>query len=328
MTAKTRKLIKIVSIVLASVVVVTGSAIGFVEIGKHRLREKLSFTDDNLTDGQAYGDSAEVFHNGQGYVYNDNLINILCIGVDKPDKNDENSRQADALYLLSLDTEKKVLNILAISRNTLADIDVYDMNHEFLDTDNAQICVSYAYGKDDKDSSLLTCKAVLRFLYDVPINSYYTIYMDGVTKVVDSVGGVKVTLNDDLTACDASWQKGKQITLNSSNVLTYLQYREESNEPRMQRHIGFIKSFVGSAKKAFKKDLSLPVDLYKKISKNSVTDIDISEITYLITEITKAKVDFHSISGKTGTDGIHETFIADDTALYETVLNLFYIKTN
>ncbi len=328
MTVKTRKIVKIVSIALAAVLTVTGSVFGFVEIGKRRLRESLSFTDNNLTSSQAYGDNAEVFHKGQGYVYNDNLINILCIGVDKQDKNEKRSRQADALYLLSLDTQKNQLNILAISRNTLADIDIYDVNNEFLDTDNAQICLSYAYGKDDKNSSLLTCKAVSKFLYDVPINSYYTIYMDGVTKVVDSVGGVKVTLAEDLSACDKNWQKGKQITLKSGNVLKYLQYREESNEPRMQRHIGFIKEFVNSAKATLKKDISLPVDLYKKISKNSVTDIDVSEITYLITEISKAKVDFHSVKGKTGSDGIHETFIADDEALFETVLNLFYIKTN
>jgi len=328
MTAKTRKVINIVSIVLAAVLAVTGSVFGFVEIGKHRLREQLSFTDDTISSDQAYGDSAEVFHNGQGYVYNDNLINILCIGVDKQEKSDKNYRQADALYLLSLDTQKNELNILAISRNTLADIDVYDVNNEFLDTDNAQICLSYVYGKDDKDSSLLTCKAVSRFLYDTPINSYYTIFMDGITTVVDSVGGVKLTLAEDLTECDKSWKKGKEITLKSSNVLNYLRYRQESNEPRMQRHIGFIKSFVNSAKTALKKDLSLPVDLYKKISKNSATDIDVTEITYLITEITKAKVNFHTVLGKTGFDGIHETFIANDKALYEQVLNLFYIKTN
>ncbi len=328
MTAKTRKIIKIVSIVLAVILLLAGSVFAFIKIGEARLREQLSFTDDTLLSEDAYGDTAEVFYNGQGYVYNDNLINILCIGVDKQEKTDKRYRQADALYLLSLDTETKKLNILSISRNTLTDIDVYDINNEFLDTDNAQICLSYVYGKDDEHSSMLTSKAVSRLLYDLPINSYYTIFMDGISKAVDSVAGVEVTVPEDMTAVDKNWSKGKTVVLHGSDVLRFLQYREDSNEPRLQRHIDFIKSFIVSAKETLKKDASLPLDLYNDLAENSVTDIDASQVAYLIPIMANADVGFHSIKGESGFDGMYETFIADDTALYETVLNLFYIKTN
>ncbi len=328
MTARTRKVVKITSIVLAVVLVLTGAVFACLKIGEARLREELSFVDNELSSDEAYGDAADVYHNGQGYVYNENLINILCLGVDKEKKTDKNYRQADAIYLLSFDTKTKKLNILAISRNTLADIDIYDMNNEFLDTDRAQICLSYVYGKDDEHSSLLTSKAVSRLLYDLPINSYYTVFMNGITQIVDGVGGVKVTLTEDMTDSNASWSKGNTVVLRSSNVLQYLRYRKESNEPRVERHIDFIKSFISSAKSALAKDLSLPINLYKKVAKNSVTDIDASQVAYLITEMSKANVSFHSLKGETGFDGSYETFIADEVALYETVLNLFYIKTN
>ncbi len=329
MIAKILKVLKNKYVIIAFCViaVLLASAVVVIEVGEARLRQELSFEDD-FSSEEAYGDSAEVFHNGQGYVYNENLINILCIGVDKNEISDKRYRQADALYLLSLDTESKKLNILAISRNTLADIDIYDIDNEFLDTDNAQICLSYVYGKDDKHSSMLTSKAVSKFLYDLPINSYYTIFMDGVATVVDSVGGVKIELPIDMSFYDKTWKKGNEITLNGSNVLRYLQYREESNEPRMNRHIGFIKAFISSAKHKFKKDLSLPVDIYKKVAENSVTDIDITQVSYLATEVSDMTINFHSLEGKTGSDGIHETFIADEKSLYETVLKLFYIKTN
>lgn len=328
MTAKTRKAVKVISIILAVILAISGGVFGFVKIGEIRLREQLSLMDDQLSSEDAYGDSGEIYHNGQGYVYNENLINILCVGVDKENKADKNYRQADALYLMSLDTETNNLNILAISRNTLADIDIYDMNNEFLDTDRAQICLSFVYGKDDEHSSMLTSKAVSKLLYDLPINSYYTIFMNGIPQIVDGVGGVKVIVPEDMTDSNAAWSKGNTVVLKGSKVLQYLRYRKESNEPRMDRHIGFIKSFMSSAKSAFAKDLSLPANLYKKVAKNSVTNIDISQVAYLATEISQANVTLHSLKGQVGFDGSYETFEADEEALYETVLNLFYIKTN
>ncbi len=328
MTAKTRKLIIIISVILAIILVFVGAVAVFLKIGEVKLREQLSFTDSSVNSEEAYGDKAEVYHNGQGYVYNENLINILCIGVDKQQKADKRYRQADALYLLSLDTESQKLNILAISRNTLADIDIYDINNEFLDTDRAQICLSYVYGKDDKHSSKLTAKAVSRLLYDLPINSYYTVFMDGIAKIVDSVGGVRVTVPHDMTAVNENWKKGREVVLRSDEVIRYLQYREESNEPRVSRQMGFINSFISSAKTAFAKNFSLPLDMYKRLSKNSVTDIDASQAVYFATEMSKAEVSIHSVQGKSGFDGMYETFEADEASLYETVLNLFYIKTN
>lgn len=328
MTAKTRRIVKVISIILAIILVLGGGVFAFLEIGGIRLREQLSFSGADMESDNAYGDNGEIVYKDQGYVYNENLINILCIGVDKPQINDKRYRQADALYLLSLDTKTKKLNILAISRNILTDIDIYDINNEFLDTDNAQICLSYVYGKDDEHSSLLTSKAVSNLLYDLPINSYYTIFMDGITKVVDSVGGVKVTLPEDMSFYDKSWTKGNEVTLRSWNVIRFLQYRKDSNETRMQRQVVFIKAFLQAAKEKLKKDLSLPIDLYKKIAKNSVTDIDAAQAGYLITEMSKASVEYHSIKGKSGFDGLYETFEVDDEALYEMVLKLFYNKTN
>ncbi len=328
MTVKTRKIIVVISLVLAVILVFVGSVFAFLKIGEAKLRESLSFTDDSLSDDDAYGDSAEVFYNGQGYIYNDNLINILCIGVDKDNISEKSDRQADALYLLSLDTESDKLNILAISRNTLADIDVYDMNDEFLSTDKAQICLSYVYGKDDEHSSYLTSKAVSRLLYDIPINSYYTIFMESVAKLVDAVGGVEIVIHEDMTAVSKEWEKGKTITLNGNDALRFVQYREETNTPRFERQKMFIKSFFGTAKSAIIKDLSLPIDMYKKLSKSSVTNIKASSVTYLASQIGKSQLKLHNIDGEVGFDGKYETFTADEESLYETVLNLFYIKTN
>lgn len=324
---KHKKLVIVLSIILSVALIITAAVAIFVKIGEVKLREELIFNDDGLTEEDAYQDVDEIFYNGDTYVYNDDLINILCVGVDKSNNTDRRDRQADALYLLSLDTNKKLLNILAISRNTLADIDVYDMDNEFLDTEKAQICLSYVYGKDDKQSTLFTCKAVSRFLYDIPINAYYTVFMDAVDEIVDAVDGVELVIPDDMTSVNPKWKKGKKVTLSGGNALKFVQYRGETHAPRLERQKLFISSFIKQAKIAFKNDISVPVSLYKSIAKNSVTDIELSEVSYLATQMANATVKMHSIEGETGFDDMYETFLADETALYQSVLNSFYIKT-
>ena len=326
--SKRKKLIIVLSIILALALLVTSTVIAFVKIGEAKLREELTFENNGLTEDDAYQDADEVFYGGNSYVYNEDLINILCVGVDKANSKVHNDRQADALYLVSLDTNKKLLNVLAISRNTLADIDIYDADNEFLATEKAQICLSYVYGKDDKDSTLLTCKAVSRLLYDVPINAYYTVFMDALGEIVDAVDGVEVVIPDDMTAADSRWTKGKKVMLNRYNVLKFIQHRGETHAPRLERQKLFINNFIDRAKLAFKKDVTVPVNLYKSISKNSVTNIKLAEVSYLATQMANASFQMHSVSGKTGFDGMYETFEVDETALYESVLNLFYIKTN
>ena len=327
MTVKTRRAIKIICIILAIILVFVGSVFVFLKMGEAKLREQLSFTDD-ISDEDAYGDSADVFYKGQGYTYNKNLINFLFIGVDKENVEDKSDRRADALYLVSLDTKSKKVNIIAISRNTMADVDIYDMNNEFLATDKAQICVSYVYGKDDHHSAELTAKAVSRVFYDIPINSYGVLFTDSIVKIVDTVGGISVTIPEDMTEVNANWTKGKNVVLTSQDAETFVRYRKDENEDRVSRQMIFIKSFANKAKTQMLKNWSLPIDIYKNVKNSVVTNLDTSAITYLATEASKAEFSYHTVQGTVGDDGLYETFTVDDDALYKMVLDLFYIKTN
>ncbi len=294
------------------------------KIGENRLRNQLSHTDDTLGSADAYSDEADAYHNGKEYYYNKDLINILCIGVDKDNSKDKSDHQADAIYLASIDVKNKNVNIIAISRNTLTDIEVYDMNGDFLATDRKQICLSYVYGSDDKESSLLTQKAVSRLLYDLPINGYYTIFMDSIADIVDSVGGVQVTVPEDMTKANKKWEKGAKITVTGKTALSYISYRQDSSEVRLQRQKQFVKNFISSAKTAVSKDISLPFNMYKKLAKNTVTDVDATSVVYLASEAINADFKILQIPGKVGFDGNFETFEADETALYEFVLDTFY----
>lgn len=321
---KHKKTLIIIAVILLFVLSVISGYFIVLKIGEKRLRDKLSYTDDTLLSGEAYGDEADAYYGGKEYYYNQDLINILCIGVDKNNSADTSGHQADAIYLVSADVKNKKTNIIAISRNTLTDIDIYDMNGEFLASDYKQICLSYAFGSDDKESSLLTQKAVSRLLYNVQINGYYTIFIDSIGEIVDSVGGVTVTVPDDMTKANSKWKKGAKVKITGENAAKYLIYRQDNSDVRLKRQKQFVSSFISSAKSAVKKDLTLPLDMYNKLAKNTVTDVNAASAVYLASEIIKTEFEVLSLPGKVGFDGTYETFEVNETELYEMVLDVFY----
>lgn len=322
---KHKKAVIVISIVLAVLLVITAGVFAVIKIGELNLRNRLSFNDDGISADDAYGDEADAYYNGKSYYYNNELVNILFIGVDKDRISVSDDHQADVLYLMSFDKKANVVNAISISRNTLADIDIYDMNGDFLATEKSQICLSYVYGSNDSEASLLTAKAVSRLLYDLPINGYYTVFMDSVAQIVDTVGGVKVQIPDDMTSLHEKWKKGANVILNGKDAMLYIRHRgEETNQVRMQRQQGFIKSFVKTAKSAVLKDLSLPLKMYNKLAKSTVTNVDASSAVYLATKAASAEFKLHTVAGKSGFDGQYETFKIDETALYEQVLDIFY----
>ena len=321
---KLKKPLIIIGVIVLLVLSIVLSYFIIIKIGENRLRNKLSYTDDKISSSAYDQTEADAYYNGNSYYYNNDLVNILLLGVDKDSIKDKNSKQADAVFLVSFNPKTDEVNVIAISRNTMADIEIYDMNGEFLNTDKAQICLSYAYGKDAAESSLLTCKAVSRLLYNIPINGYYTVYMDSISQIVDSVGGVTVTVPEDLTEVSAKWKKGSTVTITGKDALSYLRHRSDLSEERLQRQKQFISAFAESAKRAVLKDISLPFNMYNKLAKNTVTNVDVTSAVYLASEIVKADLKILQIPGNVGFKDEKETFEPNETALYEQVLDVFY----
>lgn len=323
-----KNLITVFSVLLAVAVLAVSAYFAVLKIGENRLRKKLDPDSAKLpvSGDESLDEEADAYYNGVAYNYNDKLVNILIIGVDRQKPGVSKKHQADALFLVSLDSENKSVNVISISRNTIANVDSYDINGNYFATSKQQLCLAYTYGSDDKQSSELTTKAVSGFLYGIPISGYYTIFMNSLKDIVDSVGGVPVSISENMTAVNPSFKSGADITLTGSNVLTYLRYRGESNAPRLERQKSFIKSFTAQAKKAVLKDLTLPIKMYNKLSSNTVTNVDATSAAYLASEALKASFDFRGVEGVNGSDGTYETFTADETQLYELLLDVFYIK--
>ena len=325
---KHKKLIIAVSVVLAVILGLVSAFFIVRKVGENALRKRQENAQTAFPSGnsEALPDDADAYYNGVAYDYNDRLINILLLGVDRNKPNASDSHQADAIYLISLDTDAKTVKVIAVSRNTLTEVDTYDINGSYFSTAKQQICLAYTYGNDDKTSSENTLKAVSNFLYGVPISGYYTVFMNSVADIVDAVGGVPVTVTEDLTGIDPRMKIGAEVTVTGKNALSYLQHRGDSNAPRLERQKSFISSFVGRAKSATLKDLSLPLKMYNKLAENTVTNVTSASAVYLASEALNADFQIIGIEGESGTDGAYETFVPYEDQLYEMILDVFYKK--
>lgn len=321
---KHKKLIIALSIVLIFFLTLIITFFAIIKIGEFRLKKDL-LADEKIELSDDYDYSADVYHNGKAYYYNEDIVNVLILGIDEFIETKQAQGQADAIYLASIDTKGNQVNIFAISRNSLVDVDVFGADGKYYATKNQQICLSYAYGKSDEQSSLNCAKSVSRLFYGIPISAYYTIYFDAVSDIVDSVGSVEVVLNEELPLIFPNKSKGDKIVINGDNALKYLTARGESNAPRLERQKEFINAFLALAKTKTVKDLSLPVDIYKKISKRTATNIDASSVAYMASQLLNAKINTINVEGVSGFDGKYETFEVDEEKLYNLVLEKFYV---
>ena len=87
-----------------------------------------------------------VTYNGEHYRYNEDLINILIMGVDRKGSMEDteavvgkSSGQADVLFIASVNTKTGAVSLLHISRDTITDVDVLDVEGNYTGTEKMQI---------------------------------------------------------------------------------------------------------------------------------------------------------------------------------------------
>lgn len=322
--------IVILSILLCLVLAVLGTVSILIMSGKASLLKNNSIHIIPPDIEAVIDDNGIITYNNQKYIYNSNLTTILFMGIDKSDisstgKNGSNG-QADAVYAVTIDTKTGKTTVLCISRDTMTDIQIYSGEGNYIRTEQAQLCLSYAYG-DGKEQSCENCVwSASNILCGVPINTYMAIDFSAIAVLNDAVGGVEVP------EYNSSWTKqtGNTIILHGQDAYEYVHYRDitktESNAYRITRQIDYLKSFSARAIEKTKKDISTPLNLYNKINKYSVNNLSADRITYLTSVFLSGstEIDFRNIEGDIKDVGEHSAFYPDSEKLYELVLDIFY----
>lgn len=280
-----------------------------------------------------------VVYKGEQYCYNENVISILCMGIDKTiqDKDTENvigeNGQADTLFLAVLDTKRGKMSLLNISRDSMVDVNRYNVNGQYLGTEEMQICLAYSYGDGKEKSCQNVAESVSRLLYGMPVNAYIAMDYSGISVLNDEVGGVKLQVLEDLSTADPALSKGAEVTLTGEQAHIYVRNRDtselDSNNDRMARQRQYLLSFMSTVLQKTREDISTPVTLFRSASDYMVTDIDVSEVAYLASRVLSmdfSEENMYSVPGEVKMGDKYAEFYPDEEALYESILNIFYEK--
>jgi len=283
-------------------------------------------------------EAGQVFHNGEIWQYNEDIMTFLCMGVDSrsgvtDEKVPGKGGQADAILLIVADPHKESIQVINVNRDSMTDIELYDTDGGYAGTKRAQITLQYAYGDGRVGSCELMEKAVSELFYGIPIHGYAALDMESIPTLNDSVGGVTVTVPEDMTKFKSGWTEGTEITLYGEDALLYVRRRDDkskelgTNLKRIERQKQYLSEFIKLLKEKTKKDITFPITLYSKVQKHMVTSLSVDEMTYLATTLLGYDFSMKNITGLTGEMAMgekNEEFYVDDEALRALIIETFY----
>ena len=236
-----------------------------------------------------------------------------------------------------LDTKTGKSRLIAISRDTMTDVNVYSDLGNFIGTEKLQLCLAYTYGDGKEKSCENTVRAVSRLFYGMPVAAYAALDLDAIAVLTDAVGGVEVTVTKDLTIQDPSLKEGERKVLTGEQAQWYVRSRlveekeatADANSDRIERQKQYLAAFGGKAAEQFRKNPLFLLTLYQKIKDFSVTNLSAAEVTYLGTLLCRGgfqDAGILSIKGEASMGETYAEFHVDEQAMYEMVLEVFYRK--
>ena len=168
-----------------------------------------------------------VKHKGTIYAYNEEMMTFLFMGIDKDGDAKEMAEgteggQADALFLAAVNPKDQTVKIIGLNRNTMADVDIYNEEGAYVNTVKAQIAVQHGFGNGMEESCDYQCKAISRLFYGLPIHGYAAINMAAIPALNDAVGGVDVTVQEDLSVKDPLLTEGARVHLEGKSAFWYV----------------------------------------------------------------------------------------------------------
>ncbi len=307
-----------------------------VESGDAAAESEVAETAPGNTDKWAEGN---VTYNGKTYKYNTSLKTYLFMGIDREGEvtkaaPDESGGQSDVLFLLVVDSRTESMKVISINRNTMAQIDLYDDEGNYLGAGIGQICLQHAYGDGMGQSCRRTVTAVSRIFDGIPISGYIAMNLDGIRPMNHSVGGVTVTVEEDFTTKDGEYvfKAGETRTLSDDEAYVFIRSRDTdafaSADARLSRETIYMNAFLTQFRAEMKKSLSKAASLYNAVEPYTVASIDAVSLAEKIYDYEYTDEDMLTPAGETVLDeaGQFEEFHPDEDALKAMIFDVFYLE--
>ncbi|MBR3036135.1 MAG: LCP family protein [Lachnospiraceae bacterium] len=311
-------------------------AIGFVFFGV-KLATGLSEQNEERTASHQAGPPAastwgnRVDYEGAKYRTNNSISTFLFLGIDYGAKEETGNMigtggRSDTIILFVMDDDTKTIRTLLIPRDTMVSVDLYDQKGEYSFSGTMQINMQYTFGDSRKRSCFLTKKKVSDLLLGVRIDDHLSLDAEGIAPIVDQMGGIPVTFHEDYTDIDPAYEKRKTMTLTGADMEKFVRERDIETSgsaiTRSYRHFDLLQNAFESLQKN-KTGKSLE-DVLSLASEYIESDLDTKILEKLRTY--KFEEEAIMLPGELKKGELHDEYYADEKAVAELVLKLFYTE--
>ncbi|MGI6161220.1 MAG: LCP family protein [Christensenellales bacterium] len=270
------------------------------------------------------------------YRYNKDLVVIGLFGIDTDSerKQQRMGYRSDTMVVCAVDVVEKKAALITCPRDTKAMVKKLDAkNGEVLSEQWDKLGHAYAYGGGRNNYSYANACDAISNLFDLgeleipPITLYAGIDMDGLPPIASKVGGVPVTLRQNIPGYGKA---GETIVLNSNNASDFVRLRSGaglsgSDLDRTKRQQDFLK---GLAKRVQEMG---PIEAVPKLYKDLINIVDtnlnedqMAALAMVLKDMDVETIDFHMVPGKAETQNKTSYYIPDMDALHELIISLFY----
>jgi len=299
--------------------------------GQQLINEDYSIVAPKIEEVEFQDNGNYVIYKGKKYELNKNITNILFMGIDKRDLSETDvygmGGQADFIALGAVDTSTGEISFININRDTMTDVGLYSEGGNYIGTEKLQLCLSYAYGDGKNLSCDNTVTSVQRLFYNIPINSYFSLELEGIAALNDSIGGVDVVSPETIY----DFVKGETYHLEGALTEGFVRRRDkqaiDSNVKRNERQKVYLEAFMDKFIELTKQDITTPVTLYNESAPYSCTNLNPSKICYLAESVVMSdglSVEMMSVPGKVKAGKKFAEFYINEEKFYEMFLDVFY----
>lgn len=253
----------------------------------------------------------QVLVDGRVYRPKENTVNILLLGVDNDTHRNEVGR-SDMIMLVTLDFDAGTIQCLTIPRDTHASVYHINESGNIIEEVYEKLNHAYAYGLGpNKYSAENTMLCTANFLnmggeFDVPIDYYVSIDLDGIAELAGVFSGVDVTLDQDMPGVG---KEGETVHLEGPTVRGYLQNRHDMSEGEVSRQV-HEQTFLLALFEAIREQGAVAnadrlYSLFTKFVRTNLTLSQVMDCAALVDLVSPEDIEFYRLDGTGETiDGV------------------------
>ena len=152
--------------------------------------------------------------------------------------------------------------------------------------------------------------------------------MDAIPVLNDEAGGVTVTLDEDFTYIDPSYEKGATVTLMGKKALSYVRARmsvgEGTNLERMERQRRYMNALFDKYRSNGGGDLTKAL---LKVNDYMDSDCTVDQLQRIADMVLGYEfLGIETTKGEAVVGDVYMEYIVDEAELQRQVINLFYKK--